>query len=150
MCTNRCDNVFPVVKQMLGVQVPLARKRSYTYSEILDDLIKTDGGQSEISGVKASDGQDRDGLARWLLLFNNFFSRLSYQEWEGALRFFHNLTFFRTISIDRTAVLVLPNKHYYGQKSQNIRWYMDCRIQFRNVWYAVEIKMSIVWFCAQW
>ena len=50
-----------------------------------------------------------------------FFSRLSYQEWEGALRFFHNLTFFRTISIDRTAVLVLPNKHYYGQKSQNIR-----------------------------
>lgn len=49
---------------MLGVQVPLARKRSYTYSEILDDLIKTDGGQAEISGVKASDGQDRDGLAR--------------------------------------------------------------------------------------
>ena len=52
--------MFPVVKQMLGVQVPLARKRSYTSSEILDDLIKTDGGQSEISGVKASDGQDRD------------------------------------------------------------------------------------------
>lgn len=56
--------MFPVVKQMLGAQVPLARKRSYTYSEILDDLIKTDGGQSEISGVKASDGQDRGGLAR--------------------------------------------------------------------------------------
>lgn len=52
--------MFHVVKQMLGVQVPLARKRSYTYSEILDDLIKTDGGQAEISGVKASDGQDRD------------------------------------------------------------------------------------------
>ena len=52
--------MFPVVKQMLAVQVPLARKRSYAYSEILDDLIKTDGGQSEISGVKASDGQDRD------------------------------------------------------------------------------------------
>ena len=52
--------MFPVVKQMLGVQMPLARKRSYTYSKILDDLIKTDGGQSEISGVKASDGQNRD------------------------------------------------------------------------------------------
>lgn len=53
-----------IVQEMLGAQVPLSsRRKSYSYSDILEDLLKTNGGQSEMSSVKGGHSKEMDELA---------------------------------------------------------------------------------------